>query len=434
MVLLASLLQSQNASAQPGTTLWEARHAPGDEYADAIAVSPDGRTVYVAGWRVRRSQAPVNILLAYPADGTGTNEPLWVRRFGQLGTRYQESMVVSPDGGSLFVSSDISVGAFDTATGAPIWVRRSLRNMSVTEIALSTDGRMLLMTGWAVRLGTDFVTAARVAASGAAVWRRWYDGPASDYDEATAIDVGPGAVYVSGWASAGTGDSDFVTIAYDVPTGSVLWSRRYDDAGYFDEPWDLAVSHDGSLIVVTGSGNDRVYRYLTLAYSNAGALQWAARYDGLDRADEVALAVTVSPDDSAAYVTGTSGNGELDYVTIGYDSGTGVSLWTSRYDHGLTEGFDQAADIGVAPNGSSVFVTGTSTDSTGSPEYATVSYASGNGAEQWVRRFDEPTAARGEDRASALAVDPGGAAVFVTGTTHGGGSGHDFGTIAYSSV
>jgi hypothetical protein len=83
----------------------------------------------------------------------------------------------------------------------------------------------------------------------------------------------------------------------------------------------------------------------------------------------------------------------------------------------------------VSPDGSEVFVTGSS-GSPGSADYATVAYSAASGTQLWATPYDGPGNA--QDSASALVVGPGGSRVFVTGSSQGSTSGEDFATVAYS--
>ena len=83
--------------------------------------------------------------------------------------------------------------------------------------------------------------------------------------------------------------------------------------------------------------------------------------------------MAVSPDGTTVYVTGTSGS-DQGYATVAYSAATGSQLWASRY-HGPANDGD-ACCVAVSPDGTAVYVTG---DSYGGPtdyDYATVAYRS----------------------------------------------------------
>ncbi len=128
------------------------------------------------------------------------------------------------------------------------------------------------------------------------------------------------------------------------------------------------------------------------------------------------------------FVTGYSygSGGDHDYATIAY-SGTGVPLWTNRYN-GTGNGWDIANAVAVDASGS-VFVTGYSPGIAGSEDYVTIAY-SGAGVPLWTNRYNGP--GNGEDRPqtrSSLAIGSDGA-VYVTGASDGLFS-SDFATVKY---
>src|SRR5207302_2752496 len=93
--------------------------------------------------------------------------------------------------------------------------------------------------------------------------------------------------------------------------------------------------------------------------ASTGAKVWVARYNGPQSVLDSAASLGVSPDGTRVFVTGTSfGSGsDYDYATVAYDASTGSKLWVARYD-GPGNGEDEAAPVGVGPDGASVFVTG----------------------------------------------------------------------------
>jgi hypothetical protein len=91
---------------------------------------------------------------------------------------------------------------------------------------------------------------------------------------------------------------------------------------------------------------------------------------------------------------------------------------------------DTPSDLFIDEN-SNVYVTGTSMQSSasGSEEYVTIKYNSA-GAQQWVKLYNGPGG--GYDGSNALAVDSAGN-VFVTGISSESGTSYDYATIKYSS-
>jgi DNA-binding beta-propeller fold protein YncE len=248
--------------------------------------------------------------------------------------------------------------------------------------------------------------------------------------------TGPGSVL---WTSEHAGDGHAVAadpkggmvfvagssalVAYDAGTGAQLWDNAAG-AGL-----SVAVAPDGRMVFVierlsTGGGSD----FLTSAFDAAtGNRVWARRYSGRANSADIPDALAVSPSGNALFVTGTSKGrtSGFDYATVAYAAATGMRLWVSRYNgHGRS--YDQAIAIAVNPRGGAVFVTGTS-----AYDFATVAYRAATGATLWTKRYDR---AGGHDFASSVAVSRDGRRVFVTGASEGRTSAYDFATLAYAAA
>src|SRR5205085_1111152 len=147
-----------------------------------------------------------------------------------------------------------------------------------------------------------------------------------------------------------------------------------------------------------------VYNYATIAYSEAGVPLWTNRYDGPRGDSSSATAIAVDGSGNV-FVTGTSvgSAASYNYATIAY-SGAGVPLWTNRYDGPWGAG-DQASAVAVDGSGN-VFVTGyfAAGYSFGGYSYdcATIKY-SGTGVPLWTNRYNGP--ANFSDIATAIAVN-----------------------------
>ncbi len=210
-----------------------------------------------------------------------------------------------------------------------------------------------------------------------------------------------------------------------------MWANRYDGPGHrTDTAKAIVVSPDGETVFVTGSsvGKTTGSDYATEAINaSTGATVWTRRYNGSGDGADQACCVAVSPDGKTVYVTGASvatGHGQ-DYVTIAYNALTGATVWTSRYD-GPGHGDDAAAGMVVSADGTSLYVTGSSYGgaATGA-DYATESLSSSTGARRWVRRYNGT--AGGNDAATALALAPDGSRLFVTGSSAVASQGLDSG-------
>lgn len=171
----------------------------------------------------------------------------------------------------------------------------------------------------------------------------------------------------------------------------------------------LAVDANGD-VFVTGSspGIGSRYNYATIAYSGSGVPLWTNRYNGPSGYDfPQAMALDAQGN---VFVTGNSegSSGYRNYATVAYSNG-GVPLWTNRYEGG----YGQATAIAVDTNGN-VFVTGYCTPNTNVPNhtfFVTLKY-SPSGVPIWTNFYNG--LGKTNDTATSIAVNNSGE-VFVTG-------------------
>jgi sugar lactone lactonase YvrE len=275
-----------------GAKIWAASYdgpgnADGGDFGNSLAVSPDGSTVFVTGESAGSGTDADYATVAYDA---ATGAEMWAARHG------------GPAGG------------YDSA--------RSL--------GVSPDGSRVFITGESAGSGTDadYNTIAYDAATGAEAWAARYDGPASGYDAAHALAVSPdgSTVFVTGGSAGNASRSDFATVAYHASAGARVWTRRLDGpTSRLDYGAAVAVSPDGRRVYVTGTsvGRGTSSDYATIAYaSSTGATTWSKRYDGpvTDTSWDNPHAIAVSPDGSEVVVTGESNGGGTgqDYATVAY--------------------------------------------------------------------------------------------------------------------
>src|SRR5205814_7695070 len=177
-----------------------------------------------------------------------------------------------------------------------------------------------------------------------------------------AMTVSPdgSTVFVTG-ESLGRGGirTNYATVAYDASTGAEGWARRYSAGSYYAAAYALAVSPDGSRLVVTGERDNTSHSsYLTIAYTAATAAQdWVRSYWGPTQDAGAGHAVAMSRDGALVFVTGGHyGRSTSDYATIAYDAASGKQTWARSYD-GPGHDQDIAYALGTSPEGSSLFVT-----------------------------------------------------------------------------
>jgi hypothetical protein len=271
------------------------------------------------------------------------------------------------------------------------------------------------------------------------IWAARYDGTIHGVDSAIMDAVSPDGsmLFVTG-TSAGSTGNDITTIAYDATTGARLWTAGYDGPAHGeDDAWGVAVDPNGSAVLVTGQsfGGSSGFDYVTIAYEpGAGSQLWARRYDGPGRGEDTPISLGTSPDGTRVYVTGTSlGNaGNLDFATVALRIVNGSPLWVARYD-GPAGGDDSPGALTVGPDGAVYAMGGAIGIGTGS-DTTTIKYNPINGQQVWVARYDGP--AHGDDGNCILTcvqTSADGSKVYTLGQGPGIGTGEDLVTIAYQA-
>ncbi|WP_163632644.1 S8 family serine peptidase [Microbacterium sp. B35-04] len=354
---------------------WDATGNGGGDEPTGFGMSPDGETLYVAG-----TSGADYLTAAY--DGA-TGERRWEARLDGPGAAYDSlnDLVVSPDGATVYVTGYQNVGesqldyatvAYDAATGEQRWVARYDDPVSGTDdargIAVSDDGSTVVITGQSQGENTgltDWGTVAYDAATGEQLWDVLRNGSEGMVDIAENIAITGDTVIVAGGVANTDRQNDWETVAYDLATGEERWALGYGEA-LTDTPQSLALSPDGSTVVVAGNveGGSSM-DYATVAYDVAsGEQRWAARYDGTAHGTDIAWDVALTEDGTRAVVTGESANVDTgwDYLTIAYDMGTGEQIWSAGYDAaGAGDGANGVAVDQTADGSRRVFVTGVST-------------------------------------------------------------------------
>jgi WD40 repeat protein len=158
-------------NAATGGQMWVKRYnGPNDhpDGASSMAVSPSGGTVFVTGSSYGVTSGSDYATVAYNA---ATGAQVWVKRYNGPGFDIANSVAVSADGRKVFVTgSSTSVGyatvAYNAATGAQLWFgRHSGPHKSIgpaTSVTVSPTGGTVFVTGYifGATSGADYVTIA----------------------------------------------------------------------------------------------------------------------------------------------------------------------------------------------------------------------------------------------------------------------------------
>jgi WD40 repeat protein len=381
--------------------------------------------------------AIVSIAVAVPASASTA---VWVNGYPDATL---VANVASPDGSKVFTTGFTGSGStqkfltigYNAVTGEQLWAKTfgGGDGDSGADIAVSPDGAHVFVTGShtvdAATADVDWATIAYDGATGAKLWSRKYDGPGSDHstDRAEGIAVTQnGFVVVTGSKTTHVLDAVIRTTAYYASTGATRWA----DTWWYGHGRAVAVTPDSTLaIIVTDYGDSQIG---TFAYDVlSGDLKWFRAWNGPENFQALARDIVVSPSGQYVYSAGivaTADDG-YDYALLKYDTSTSAFPWGRRYD-GIPAYSDESLNsVAISPDGATLFVTGSASDGTGDTDYATLAYAA-TGDRLWTKRFH----GRSTDVAHSVVVEPGGAHVFVTGSSLGTTSGFDILTKGYDAA
>jgi sugar lactone lactonase YvrE len=204
-------------------------------------------------------------------------------------------------------------------------------------------------------------------------------------------------------------------VARDAKTGIRKWGVRTSGPGgaqIFAEA--VAISPDGRLLFVTGDVEQTIdtRSAMTIAYDTAkGSIVWSTERPVAPNREFIPQSIVVSPKADSVYVTGsrtgTHGIDDFwDYLTLSYSTANGTEQWSAAYNRPANRG-DTAEGIGVSPDNTQVFVTGTSVAAGDSRDFATIAYSAKDGSQQSASRYEAGT----YNFAANLAVNPTGSRV-----------------------
>ncbi len=337
--------------------------------ARGVAVSPDGKHVYVAADKDNA------VTIFSRSAATGALTQLDVIRNG---TDVLDSLAgargatFSADGTFLYVAAGtadaLAVFRRDATTGLLTFVQRKKDGIDgvngldgVASIAISADGAHLYVAGSADNAVAVF---ARDHATGEVAFVEMHRegvGGIVGTDQARAVAVSPDGRNVY---SAGSGDDSVGVFRRDPSTGSLAFVEvQHDGAGGvdgLDGARGLAVSPDGVHVYVVGSIDDKMAVFRR--NQATGALTFLHVYEDDDATAQIdglngAWAVALSPDGSRVYVVA---NVDKAVAVFQRDPATGLLTFLERHRDGLAgvDGLAGARAVAPSPDGLSLYACG----------------------------------------------------------------------------
>jgi hypothetical protein len=421
---------------------WLASYLPAGDiqltYPARIGTSSDGHAVFVAGLGYQGNDTVSDGVIAAYAASSGAQ--LWVATVSDPTRSWTVlwDLAMSPDGRALYVagqsvalsgatifldgqgnsctSSRKFIAAYDTTTGAELWettVGDPSQCGGMLSVTTSADGSRVVATGDQYAPGAyssrvDGVVAALSATNGSSQWQTLYprldiSNPQVFLGRAAITPDGSTAV-VAGflWSIGGTYPDWHIAMALDVSTGAVAWEHDTSLIGASAASWanDVVVRRDGgaayfNLWRVDGSGHSRLD--VVAVDPRTGVQLW----DSLDTADQAygiimqgPVFLGLSADQTRVYAAQeTIDTTDTAYTgAVALDAATGSRLWGSFTPASDFAVQDLPGSTAVAPSGSvdvsSVFFTFADESS---QNLLLTSFDGGTGATQWLGMTQEVT-------------------------------------------
>ncbi len=330
----------------------------------AVAVSPDGKNVYVAGW----ADDAVAVFARNPATGALSFVERQTHGVNGVDAMLAPwALAVSPDGAHVYVAGDHSLTVFtrNQQTGALSVVETELNGINgVTgleephAVTVSPDGASVYVAGW---LDDAVLVFARNPTSGQLTFVQTLANGVGSVDGiagASSVTVSPDGsnVYV-----AGEFDDAVAVFARNAQTGALTWTGLQQNgiggvtglAGAAS----VAVSADGASLYVAADFDDAVAAFgrnpQTGDLTFLGSLgNGVGNVDGLSGA----ASLTVTSDGGAVYVAAPFDNA-LATFTRNATTGALAFVQAQRGAVGGVDGLRQAEWIALSPDGASAYVT-----------------------------------------------------------------------------
>jgi uncharacterized delta-60 repeat protein len=321
--------------------------------------------------------------------------------------------------------------------GDTLWVRTFSMPGNVWNnpqgLAVDNSGNVYVsgFGGWASGGSTnhDFVTL-KYNEAGVQEWVATYNGPANSSDCAFGMAIDSMAnVYVTGYSYNASGNCDYLTIKYSTH-GDSLWTRRYTaPATTFNRPNTITCDNEGNCYVSGYSSGSSISYCTTIKYKSDGDTSWIRNFNFSSNQQ----AKSIKLDNSGnVYIAGTAGPiimPPTSFMLIKYGP-EGTMQWY-RLFQGTADSIDFLYNCNqplAIDNAGNAYITGVCTNLGTHFDYATLKYYP-NGDTAWVARYNGP--ANSLDEPYALTVDASNN-VYVTGGSTGSGTSFDFATIKYT--
>ncbi len=325
-------------------------------------------------------------------------------------------------------SSNAIVIKYNTA-GAHKWTKTFNGAGSRHDVfaALQVAGNAVVAVGsaWQGTTNKYDMLAVRYDSSGNQVWSQTWDYMGL-FDIATNLYNSGTKIYIAGGAQSATTTYKYAVVSLKASDGSIQSSTVTGGTAFgFDQVTDMQMDATGN-IFITGGALDvsTLYDYRTVKLDTALNILWSVTYNGAANLNDVASSLYLDSLGNVivtGYTTTTSQS--KNYATVKYNS-SGTQQWVATYN-GATNGNDSAT--AVVAKGTDIYVTGASFNG-GNFDYYTIKY-NGSGTQIWAISWN--SSGNKSDRPTSIAIDTD-RGVIVTGQTKHSGS-YSYNTVKYKT-
>lgn len=346
-LLVIPLLTVAYASKAPDL-VWNKSYDPGPRADEGrgIAIGGDGY-IYITGYHDNGKDYDWCTVKYSP---NGTRE--WAKLYdSHKGDDFADGIAIGPDGYVYVCGGDsaryLIIRYAPSGEVRGKWeIPNSPGRDYARDIVLDAQGNVYVTGADYNGVANQYLTAKLNPKSGDILWRKTYNTSKNENGWGIAMDKS-GYLYVTG----SSGERCY-TIKYD-PEGREQWSKPYSKHDE-DYAYDVATDDAGNMYVAGVAYTDKTkdYDFLILKYTSNGELLWDETYNFSQ--EDKALGITVNKA-GYLYVAGCSKDrGRYNFRIVKYNS-DGELLWTKTYNSGDD---DIARDIAIDPEGGYIYVTG----------------------------------------------------------------------------
>jgi hypothetical protein len=301
-------------------------------------------------------------------DGA-TGADLWRQNINGSANGYDSANAVAVDAAGNVVAAGhteiagiggvFTVIKFNGASGAELW-RQEIRgggDSSGAEAHLvAVDSASNVVAAGNLNVGCGFwdygctthPTVIKLSGvNGAELWRKGFEGSASEPDWVNAVVVdAAGDVVAAGATNNLNTGLDFTVIKFNGVNGAELWRR--DINGTWDQASSVAVDSAGNVVAAGLTISAGTFEDFTVIKFNGvnGAEIWRQNINGTALGSDFAGAAAVDAAGNVVAAGSTRNNGTgTDFTVIKFDGASGQELWRQSFSG--SSGFEHAAAVAV---------------------------------------------------------------------------------------